>query len=70
MNGHWPVYSPAGTSDPKIRFGELIAAERSRRLSTIDADAAATQARVEQAEKEYQERERARQDGASPPEAP
>lgn len=57
-------------SDPSARFGELIAAERSRRLSTIDADAAATQARVEQAEKEYQERERALQDGAAPPSAP
>ena len=57
-------------SDPSVRFGELIAEERSRRLSTIDADAAATQARVEQAEKEYQERERSRQDSAAPPPAP
>jgi hypothetical protein len=57
-------------SDPSVRFGELIAAERSRRLSTIDADAAATQARVEQAEKEYQERERARLDAALRPATP
>lgn len=44
---------------PDVRFGELIAAEREKRLSTIDADAAATQARVEQAEKDYQAREKA-----------
>lgn len=36
-----------------VRFGQLIQAERDRRLSTIDAEAAATQARVEQLEKEY-----------------
>jgi hypothetical protein len=45
-----------------IRFSELIAAERVKRLSTIDADAAATQARVEAAEKEYQARQSARED--------
>lgn len=44
--------------DPAIRFGELIAAERERRLSTIDAEAAETQARVEQAEREYEARKR------------
>jgi hypothetical protein len=48
--------------DPNIRFSELIAAERAKRLSTIDADAADTQARVEQLEKEYEARQRARQD--------
>lgn len=37
-----------------VRFGQLIEAERAKRLSTIDADAAATQARVEQLEKEYE----------------
>jgi hypothetical protein len=46
-------------SDPAIRFGELIAAERERRLSTIDADAAATQTRVEEAERAYDARKRA-----------
>lgn len=56
-------------TDPNIRFGELIAAERAKRLSTIDADAAATQARVEQAEKEYAERERKRQDAEAAPAA-
>lgn len=41
------------------RFGNLIAEERERRLSTLDADAAATQARVEQLEKEYEAKLRA-----------
>lgn len=44
-----------------VRFSELIAAEREKRLSTIDADAAATQARVEQAEREYQARQDAQE---------
>lgn len=49
-----------------VRFSELIAAERAKRLSTIDAEAAETQARVEQAEKEYEARQRAQQQsGAS-----
>lgn len=63
------AYAEKG-ADPSVRFGELIAAEREKRLSTIDAEAAETQARVEQAEREYQERERARQEeGAAPPPA-
>lgn len=37
-------------SDPGIRAGELIAAERERRLAGIDAEAAETQAEVEQQE--------------------
>lgn len=41
----------AGRQD--VRFGQLIEAERAKRLSTIDADAAAQQARVETLEKEY-----------------
>lgn len=51
-----------------IRFSELIAAEREKRLSTIDEDAAATQARVEQAEREYAARKAAEEDpeGAAP----
>ena len=53
--------------DPSIRFSELIAAERERRLSTIDEEAAETQARVEQAEREYAERQRREQEAASPP---
>jgi hypothetical protein len=48
-------------SDPALRFGELIAAEREKRLSTLDAEAAETQARVEQAEREFEARQRAQQ---------
>lgn len=51
-----------------VRFGELIAAEREKRLSTIDEDAAAQQARVEEAEKAYfdqRQRQEAEQDAAS-----
>jgi hypothetical protein len=54
--------------DPSVRFGELIAAEREKRLATIDAEAAETQAQVEEAEREYEARQRAQQDpdGADP----
>jgi hypothetical protein len=48
-------------SDPALKFGDLIAAERARRTSTIDADAAATQSRVEQIEREYEAKQRAAQ---------
>lgn len=57
----------------EVRFSELIQAEREKRLSTIDADAAADQARVEEAEKAYfeqRQRQEAQQDaavGATPP---
>lgn len=40
-------------SDPSLRFAELIAEERAKRLSTIDEEAADAQARVEEAEREY-----------------
>lgn len=43
-----------GSSD--VRFSELIAEERAKRLETLDADAAAEQDRVEQLEKEYEAR--------------
>jgi len=39
-----------------VRFGQLIEEARAERLSTIDADAAAQQERVEQIEREYMER--------------
>ena len=39
-----------------VRFGQLIEEARSERLSTIDVDAAAEQERVEQIEREYNER--------------
>lgn len=50
-----------------VRFSNLIQAEREKRLSTIDADAAAEQARVEEAEKAYfaqQKRQQAERDAA------
>ena len=39
-----------------VRFSQLIEEQRQERLSTIDADAAAEQERVEQIEREYLER--------------
>lgn len=50
-----------------VQFSKMIDAERAKRLSTIDADAAATQARVEQAEKDYQARQNAEQDRVAVP---
>lgn len=44
-----------------VRFSDLIQAEREKRLATIDQEAAATQSRVEQAEREYEARQRAQQ---------
>ena len=43
---------------PDVRFSELIAAARAERLSTIDAEAAETQARVEELERQYMEKVR------------
>lgn len=60
------AYAEKG-QDPSIRFSELIAAERAKRLSTIDADAAATQARVEQAERDYEARRQAEESGTAAP---
>ncbi|MDE2435137.1 MAG: hypothetical protein KGM49_02645 [Sphingomonadales bacterium] len=42
-----------------VKMAELIAAERAKRLSTIDVEAAETQKRVEQAEKDYEARQKA-----------
>ncbi len=39
-----------------VKFSQIIEEERAKRLATIDEDAAATQKRVEQIEKEYMER--------------
>jgi hypothetical protein len=50
-------------NNPDLKMSQLIAAERAKRLSTIDEDAAETQARVEQAEKDYIAREQAAQQG-------
>ena len=48
--------------DPSIRFSQLIAEERARRLASIDKDAADAQARVEAIEREYEAKQRALQD--------
>lgn len=56
-------------ADPQLRFAELIAAERARRLSTVDGDAAAEQARVEVIEREYEARLRAESEAAVPADA-
>ena len=50
-----------------VRAGELIAAARSERLETIDAEAADTQARVEELERQYMDRVRAEDAGEVAP---
>lgn len=50
-----------------VRFGELIQAEREKRLSTIDAESAETQRRVEQLENEVEARQRAQAEGQAAP---
>lgn len=40
-------------TDATVKFAQLIEEERARRLATIDADAQAAQADVEEAEKQY-----------------
>lgn len=52
------AYAEKRTADD-VKMGELIAAERAKRLSTLDADAEETQKRVEQAEKDYEARQKA-----------
>ena len=54
---------------PAVRFSELIAAARAERLSTIDADAAEQQSRVEELERQYMERLERERAGALPGEA-
>ena len=49
-----------------VHFGEMIAKERDKRAAVVDAEAAATQARVEAAEKEYEARQRAKAEAATP----
>ncbi len=72
--------SPAWAKDKSeaeaVRFGLLIEKARTERMSTIDADAAAEQERVEMIEREYMQRlERERQgelpgEGTPPPPPP
>jgi hypothetical protein len=47
-----------------VRFGQLIATAREERLATIDAEAAETQGRVEEVERQYLERIRREQEAA------
>lgn len=58
------AYAEKG-GDASIRFSDLIATERAKRLSTIDAEAAETQTRVEEAEREYEAKQRAAQDAGT-----
>jgi hypothetical protein len=60
------AYRERATSSD-VRAGELIAAAREERLETLDAEAAATQARVEELEREYLERARAEEAGEVAP---
>jgi hypothetical protein len=53
-------------SAPELRFSELIAAEREKRLSTIDQEAGETQTRVEELEKQMEERQKAAEQGEDP----
>ncbi|WP_120716818.1 hypothetical protein [Tsuneonella amylolytica] len=53
-----------------VRFSALIAAARAERLSTIDADAASEQSRVEEIEREYMKRLEAERAGPTPDEVP
>jgi hypothetical protein len=50
-----------------VRAGELISAARTERLETIDAEAAATQARVEELERQYMARVEAEDAGTVAP---
>jgi len=45
-------------SDPSLKFSELIAEERAKRLATINATAAEQQAHVEEEERAYFERQK------------
>ena len=60
------AYRERATSSD-VRAGELIAEARAERLETIDAEAAATQARVEELERHYLERARAEEAGEVAP---
>ena len=56
-------------NSPEVRFGRAIEDARADRLSTIDEDAAAEQARVEQIERQYMERLERERQGPVPGEA-
>lgn len=54
-------------SDPNVKFGQLIAEERAKRLSTIDSEAAETQSRVEEVEKRMEDKRKADEAAAAAP---
>ena len=56
-------------SDESIRFGQLIADERAKRLSTIDKDADQTQTDVEKLEDQMEARRKAEAEAAAKAEA-
>ena len=56
-------------SDESVRFGQLIADERAKRLSTIDKDAAQTQTDVEKLEDQMEARRKAEAESAAKAEA-
>jgi hypothetical protein len=60
------AYQERATSSD-VRAGELIAEAREERLETLDAEAADTQARVEELERQYMERVRAEEAGEVAP---
>ena len=60
------AYAEKATGED-VQFSKLIQAEREKRLSTLDGEAAETQARVEQLENAYEARQRAAQEAAAVP---
>jgi len=54
-------------NDPNVKFGQLIAEERAKRLSTVDSEAAETQSRVEEVEKQMEEKRKADEAAAAAP---
>ena len=48
-------------TDPSLKFAQMIADERAKRLATIDQDAAETQARVEEVERQMEARRKAQE---------
>lgn len=54
-------------SDPNVKFGQLIAEERAKRLSTLDSEAAETQSRVEEVEKQMEDKRKADEAAAAAP---
>lgn len=58
------AYAERGLA-PDVKFAELIAAERAKRLATIDQASAEEQARVEALEKQYEEKRKAEEAAAS-----